>query len=727
MGNKMFMETDHDLAGAWAEQHPLAGNGDKKLKAEADYQAILSVILESVREVMSNKFRWDLRYKNTTYVDLMMEPVFLFMRCDNKEGDKICGSFGVRTRNVRSICRQCLTDTQLTSCCVNTLQPKTAHSIKGLINRKEVARLKEMAQHCVPLAFHEGIPMGLHDRAGIHGACPMDILHSVLFGWLKTNRTCWFDQIGDSSAAAKEIEVLSTLIGQLSARQSARDMPRMKFSKGLRSGKLTANEMIGVGLLQVLCMSTAKGRHILQKQRGSHFKKDSVYRDWIELLDDTLQYVAFLQNEQFQVSDLRRLDRKIGELMYFAKQVWQRKTGMGCKLGKFHYNRHIPKNSLNLGPPNVQDTKFNESHFKPSKKLSALTQKHADVFESQTQTRHVEMEMLDLAMLEIHQGMKKWDYKKRVSPIDEDAAEKDTVSPVIRNGGSVIQVAADAFSGEPYICFPGSRMRNHVIRWEWDILRYLSYLQDRYAPYLRGRFLPIFTEHVRDKQIFRGHPRYRDNRAWNDWVLVDYGGEPVPSLIWCFVDLQCLPAGTSFNQDGISVDKGIYAVVESTSWQPEVDEEHPDYQMKSSLVRSCVKDAKTWEPNDPTKIKERQFYLANVEAFVSPIMVIPDVGSDHKSKYLAIKARQEWSDMFVEWLKEDVNEDLLEDEWEALRRYEDGEDDKFDDYYVRPERREDSSDTDMDDGQDAEEGSDSDEVAEDSDEEEHNVVSDEEE
>lgn len=536
----MFMETGHDLAGAWAEQHPLAGESNKKLKAEADYQAILGVILESVREVCRDKFRWDLRYKNTTYLDLMMEPVFLFMRCDNKEGDKICGSFGVRTKHVRAICRQCKTDTELTSCCVNVLEPKKAHEIKSMINRNEVANLKEWAQHCVPLAFHEGIPMGKHNAAGIHGACLMDILHSVFFGWLKNDRTCWFDQIGDKSAAAAQIEVLSTLIGQLTSRQSARDLPRMKFSKGLRSAKLTANEMVGVGLLQVLCMSTTKGRQILQKQRGSHFKKDSIYRDWISLLDDTLQYVAFLQNEQFQVSDLRRLDTKIGELMYFAKQVWQRKTGMGCKTGKFHYNRHIPYNSLCFGPPNVQDTKFNESHFKDSKKLSKLTQKHADVFEAQTQSRHVEMEMLDLAMIEIHEGKKKWDYKKRAPKNQDNDAEQATVSPVIRNQGTVIQVQLDVDSGVPCIVFPGSRMRNHIVKWDADILRYLTDLQDRYAPYLRGTPLHIFTEHVRDKQIFRGHPRYRDNRAWNDWVLVDYGGEPVPCLIWCFVDLQFL-------------------------------------------------------------------------------------------------------------------------------------------------------------------------------------------
>ena len=214
-------------------------------------------------------------------------------------------------------------------------------------------------------------------------------------------------------------------------------------------------------------------------------------------------------------------------------------------------------------------------------------------------------------------------------------------------------------------------MRNQAqVKWDNDIMEYLSDLQCRRLPFLNG-ILPIFTEHHRDKQIFRGSPNYRDGRYWYDWVGVNYGeAEPTPCQIWCFVDLRAIPAGVTVQIDGVSVEKGVFAVVESAEYVPKItDPAHPDFGMISSLVSPCTKQAKVWEDETQGKIGTRAFFLADVEAFVEPLTVYPDIGANHKARYLVVKPKNQWADDFQAWLRTPYAHDLMKDEKEALRRY----------------------------------------------------------
>mmetsp|Transcript_1924 Transcript_1924/g.3195 ORF Transcript_1924/g.3195 Transcript_1924/m.3195 type:complete len:98 (-) Transcript_1924:61-354(-) len=56
------------------------------------------------------------------------------------------------------------------------------------------------------------------------------------------------------------------------------------------------------------------------------------------------------------------------------------------------------------------------------------------------------------------------------------------------------------------------------------------------------------------------------------------------------------------------------------------------------------------------------FYLANVEAFVEPIAVIPDVGG-YTNSYLQLRRRCYWREDFIKWLKHpyEVWEDFEEE------------------------------------------------------------------
>ena len=74
------------------------------------------------------------------------------------------------------------------------------------------------------------------------------------------------------------------------------------------------------------------------------------------------------------------------------------------------------------------------------------------------------------------------------------------------------------------------------------------------------------------------------------------------------------------------------------------------------IIKEVVKFDKT-----TGAIKERQFYLADVEAITSPICVIPDIGAKPCHRYLAVKPRDEWVEMFLLWLRDDHNLDVMSD------------------------------------------------------------------
>ena len=55
------------------------------------------------------------------------------------------------------------------------------------------------------------------------------------------------------------------------------------------------------------------------------------------------------------------------------------------------------------------------------------------------------------------------------------------------------------------------------------------------------------------------------------------------------------------------------------------------------------------EKEDDGSVKERKFYLVDVESFKDPIIVIPNHGS--KDKYFIMIPRSTWAGLFRAWLE----------------------------------------------------------------------------
>ena len=121
--------------------------------------------------------------------------------------------------------------------------------------------------------------------------------------------------------------------------------------------------------------------------------------------------------------------------------------------------------------------------------------------------------------------------------------------------------------------------------------------------------------------------------------------------LWGFVDLTGLPQNSGVSYGGLDdISPGLYAIVENASYG---DEEH-DTDLTRRIFVECDQTA-------GALVHNYVFYLADVEAFVSPCMVIPNIGGPSNS-YLMVKEMAEWRTVFEEWLSRPHSEDVISDQ-----------------------------------------------------------------
>ena len=203
-----------------------------------------------------------------------------------------------------------------------------------------------------------------------------------------------------------------------------------------------------------------------------------------------------------------------------------------------------------------------------------------------------------------------------------------------------------------------------------DLYKYLTELQDATHPFIVQ--LPIRTEHKRKGVIFHGHPAYRKGGEWHDWVLVNWGrGQGnLPGEIWLFVDLRAIPKGRTIRFQDQRLDSGVYAVIESSYYVDAVFDK-TDPTKSRVLGPLCKQLAPAGAPAG--EVAKRKFYLANVEAFVEAICVVPDFGNspEHsKVRYFHVQPRSGWSENFISWVKNPYETDHRDDEADEARREE---------------------------------------------------------
>ena len=60
--------------------------------------------------------------------------------------------------------------------------------------------------------------------------------------------------------------------------------------------------------------------------------------------------------------------------------------------------------------------------------------------------------------------------------------------------------------------------------------------------------------------------------------------------------------------------------------------------------------------------RNRVLYLADVESFVGPLAVVPDIGNDHIGMYFQVHSRSKWAEDFIAFLEQPHKHDEIGDE-----------------------------------------------------------------
>ena len=156
----------------------------------------------------------------------------------------------------------------LTTCPRARYPYKTQQKIQRLITNKNEAGLREISQHLIENTLYK-IRFGSHNKQGIHGACPMEILHALLLGIFKYVRDVFFDIIGESSQLSSKFNALSKEYGYLISRQSERDFPSTRFANGIKRGKLMAQEYPGILLCMGAVFRSTRGRASITHKKSA--------------------------------------------------------------------------------------------------------------------------------------------------------------------------------------------------------------------------------------------------------------------------------------------------------------------------------------------------------------------------------------------------------------------------------------------------------------------------
>ena len=687
-GKKIFQESGHldsqdvmVLEGE-GDANPEASDSDQEdddvdgaVKAQ-DFHTMLKVILESFVELQRTGFVWDLKYKGKVYKDIEFVLFVPFVKCDTEEADVLCGKYTVRTRNVKHVCRYCHCPTSDADNPLAKYPLKTQAEIQNLIKKGKLDRLQAISQQNIQNAWYD-VRFHQANGCGIHGATPSEKLHAIQLGIFKYLREIFFVHMGKSSQLAENVNGLATIYGKLLTRQSERDLPNTNFAKGIQKGKLMARDFRGVLLIMAATLASKKGRQLLFQRKK--FGKEEGLKDWTLLVELMLEWEAYLGEKRMKRSHVVRLQKKHRFIMYIMKQVADRSSGMGLKIMKFHAIIHLITDMILYGSPSEFDTGSNESHHKESKYAAKLTQRKEATFNFQTARRLIEFLCIDLAMEEILNDRCVWEYfdvlveeepadldvdseEEEVSDREADATKQEDSSGTdsdsdvaIRTGGSRIRIFEDSDNEHipSFEMLSRSKTQQKKTVWVQEAVDWLNALQNLVIEFIPEPHLQVFTQHKRGETVFYGHPNFRSSGPWKDWALIDWGEGwgTLPSHIWCFVELRNMPIGSKRLQfGGITLQDGVFAMVE-------VGEYSLDDALQSDLFIPLSVEVDGVDAKG--EVTGRKFYLANTDAIVGPCCVVPNIGAEQNA-YFQVKPRREWSKLFVEWLKQPHDLDVMD-------------------------------------------------------------------
>jgi len=619
-----------------------------------DLHVLLQVIMHGMKQIIrQGGFEWDLNH-NEELKRLHFVPFMLLIKGDTVEHDKHTGHYGARTKGVKNLCRYCTCPADKTDDPFADYPLKTEEQIKALVAKRDYVGLKEISQQLIFNVWYE-FEFGPHNNCGVHGSCPMELLHWVDLGMFKYTRQNFFAQTGKTSKLSRLINTIASEMGWLFQRQSDRAYPRTKFTKGIQKGTLMAHEMTGLMLVLLAVLRSTKGRTVLMElSRGEQvnfFPDQQSIANWILVVELQIMFEAWLKQPKMEVNTVVRLRRKIRELLQITKDVQKRETGMGFKTNNFHATTHIADDILNFGPPHVVNTKSDEMNHKPDKGSAQRTQKRPKSFDIQSARQVNDRRKTEMGMEELS-GRPRWDYfvaferfeqehsprirKWRLQRLQEgpENAGAEPIKPKLTGVRADFAYVGDRFA---MTSLQTAMQKKHKFEYPPSIVQVLEELANDVADYASA--LPVYSELIMSGgQTYRASP-YFQGKPWYDWAMYrrprvneGYSERIQPVHLRCFVDLRFLPP-----QNTTKHRPAMYMIAETVRVNRSVEE----------LIQSDIFVPYLKEEGEFLACKAE---LLEVDRISGPACVIPDLGNPHPRAFQAVRSPSEWPNLFERWI-----------------------------------------------------------------------------
>jgi len=530
--------------------------------------------------------------------------------------------------------------------------------IEALIQKNDLTALKAMSQQPFWNAWYE-LTFGQHNDFGIHGACPIEVLHWIMLGMYKYDRESLFNQTGTDSILGKRLNTIATHIGVLLQRQSDRTLPRTSFPTGVMVGQLRGHEMTGMIIVMTAMLRCTAGRKAINNARGqqkSFFPNEYYVRDWIMLLETQLQFEQWLKLPEMEVAAVERAQLKVCELMGMIKRVGKREASskgksMGNNLMNFHGTKHVPEDILYFGVPSNVNTFSDETNHKRDKKTAQRMQKRPGTVDIQTATKIIHRTAIDLAVEELN-GRPRWHY------FDGYDHTPHPCDQTIMRNGAILTGAHTTFFRHPqtneWVYRVESKMKDKD-KFQYDkmtlavIIETCERLSDHKEEFEVYTELDVFTDGL--KQKYRVSPFF-EGKPWYDWADIDFSEDDdeddqyseydyveSPCQFRAFIDLTGIPEDLPESEWRIG--SGIKAFVERATPNPDITEkDRSDF----------------WEPYMKVESQAKGFEDCNEQFCVSvtditgTAVLIPDLDNFNTRAYLRLAPMTEWPEMFNDYL-----------------------------------------------------------------------------
>jgi hypothetical protein len=598
-----------------------------------EYHTALSVILEEMKQVHEiGGFPHALNLGGKFYDVTVKCPIMVIIG-DAKGNNSLCGAYsGSKSAH---LCREC--DVSFESAddpfinCHRVLQEDVQTPFKA----GERRRLREMSYHFVENAFWD-LQFGSSGH-GIYQHCPPENLHSIKEGLFDY----FLNTLVSKLEGTKALSTCDTLFQEMSRHcqhQSDRDFPRCHFPFGFSNvTKVTGDEKEGVVIVLVLVMESVGGKAAFLKGGlgGQYFRR------WLKLSQEMLMYHSWMCKDKYDRSELDSACARIREFLSTYKKVLNREEGYGMKIQKFHQQIHGPMNIDFFGSPKNVDGRPCEKNLKyHAKAPGRSTQKRMETFHKQCADRIFDR-------LVVQRSLRDHLNDEIVGDEMEERKELTSVKEGKLLCGSCFTISLihdESCDGQLIVSVDGPVMGSDESASPFLSDDVVGFVAKHVAQFCSSMTVTIWSDHVRDGVIIRGHPKYRNGQSWNDWVIIEWlpssgnedSGSPslVEGQIYGFLDL------TEFNfnrgpgelthvlENGTC---GQYAIVHSLRSPA-----------RQSYENSIVKKGLLELAADGS----RKFRLVDVESISDVCFGVPDL-SGPPGSVLILTRRRQWAEMFV--------------------------------------------------------------------------------